>query len=347
MTEKVELYKDWKEKQSHKALDFFVDPETKKIPERDQIAYLHTMSIGGSMDSALLGLNKWTTVADVYNSFFNFKHSEDKFVFDRGHALEQFVAEQFQKLTHIEVKDGITVDGSKFNCPWAFAQVDRVVEDGTPLEIKVATYNTEDEDGKEWGTGCKFNDNGDLLVTDSQIPKAYYCQCQKQMWLTDKEEMYLASWLTSENHIRVYIIQRNDDFIELLKETEEDFLFNHVIPEVPYPADIEPLSREYEEKTVFADNQVLDVVRQLAEVNLALNGLTKEKNDLVKILKTKIGDFDVCIDEAGEKLFSVSRYKVKRFDQEALLNDHPEFSSYFKDSIQERLNLCKKKTKTI
>lgn len=347
MTEKVELYKDWKEKQSHKALDFFVDPETKKIPERDQIAYLHTMSIGGSMDSALLGLNKWATVADVYNSFFNFKHSEDKFVFDRGHALEQFVADQFQKLTHIEVKDGITVDGSKFNCPWAFAQVDRVVEDGTPLEIKVATYNTEDEDGKEWGTGCKFNDNGDLLVTDSQIPKAYYCQCQKQMWLTDKEEMYLASWLTSENHIRVYIIQRNDDFIQLLKETEEDFLFNHVIPEVPYPLDVEPLLQEYEPKTVFADSETIETVSRLNEVNSQITALTKEKNDLSDLLKKKIDKNDVCVTEAGEKLFTLTRYKVKKFDQQSLLNDHPEYSSYIKETDQERLTLCRKKTKTI
>lgn len=344
MTDKVQAYTEWKEEQSHKALEFFADKETLQIPERDKIAYLHTLSIGGSMDSSLLGLSKWNTPADVYDSFFNFKHSEDKFVFDRGHALEGFVADQFQKLTHIEVKDGITLDGSKFGCPWAFAQIDRTVEDGTPLEIKIATYNTSDEDGKEWGNGCKFNDSGNLLIVDDQIPKAYFCQCQKQLWLSEKEEMYLASWLVSENRIRVYIIQRNEDFIQLIKETEEDFLFNHVIPQVPYPLDVEPLAKEFEENSVFADAEVLSAVDKLREITSKISALTKDKKELSELLKKKINGYDCCVNDKGEKLYTLSHYNVKRFNSERLLNEFPEFASFYDEAEQERLTICKKKS---
>ena len=338
---KEEIYKVWKEKQSHKALDFFLD-DNNQIPEADQIAYIHTMSIGGSMDASLLGLSKWRNINDLYDSFFNFKKSEGKFVFDRGHVFEQFVAEQFEKVTHKKVCDGITVDGAKYKAPWSFAQIDRTLEDGTPLEIKVATFNSEDEDGKEWGTGCKLNEHGDLLIVDDCIPKAYYCQCQKQMWLTGKEAMFLACWLTSEVHIRIYLIKRNDEFIRMIRDAEEDFLFNHVIPAIPYENE-GALVDEYEEDAVFGDEDALSYVDELQEINAYLSQLKKRKDEIVSILKNKLGEHEVCVDKDGKKLYSLTRFLTHRFDVDGLLNDHPEMKYYYRKIPAERLNVCKKK----
>lgn len=340
----VELYQAWKEEQSHKALEFFTDKETKKIPDVDQIAYLHTLAIGGSMDAGLMGLSKWTTPNDIYNSFFNFKKSESKFVFARGHAFEDFVASQFALVTKKEVQNGTTVYGDKFDCPWALAQIDKLLADGTPLEIKVATYNSEDDDGKEWGTGCKFNDNGDMLLSDSQIPKAYYCQCQKQMWLTDKQEMYLAVWLTSEVRIRIYLVKRNDDFINLLKETEIDFLFNHVIPVVPYEEEFEPLSEEHDKNTVFADEETKNYIDELKEINEACSLAEERKKKLTELIKEKIGDYEVVVDEDGKKLCSLTSYESHGFDKKAFSNDHPDlYKQYITKTTSKRLNVVRAK----
>lgn len=340
----VELYNSWKEEQSHKALDFFTNPQTHQIPEEDKIAYFHTMTIGGSMDASLLGLSKWNTPKDVYDSFFNFRKSESKFVFARGHFFEEFVAQQFELVTKKKVVEGTTLDGSKFECPWSFAQIDRQLEDGTPLEIKVATYNSEDEDGKEWGAGCKFNDKGDLLISDDQIPKNYYCQCQKQLWLTEKESMYLAVWLTAEIKIRVFIIKRNDEFIDLLKNTEIDFLFNHVIPVVPYEDDFEPLSDEQDKETVFADEEIKGYLEELKKVNETYSLADKRKTQLTQLIKDKIGDYDVVVDESGNKLCSLSTYSLHGFDKEAFANDYPDlYKKYVTCSTSKRLNLARKK----
>lgn len=340
----LELYHAWKEEQSHKALEFFCDPTTKKIPDEDKIAYLHTLAIGGSMDAGLMGLSKWTTPNEIYNSFFNFKKSEEKFVFARGHLFEDFVAQQFGLVTKLKVCDGTTLYGDKFDCPWSLAQIDRLLEDGTPLEIKVATYNSEDDDGKEWGTGCKFNDNGDMLLADSQIPKAYYCQCQKQLWLTDKQEMYLAVWLTAEVRIRIFLVKRNDEFIQLLKDTEIDFLFNHVIPVVPYEEEFEPLNTEADKNTVFADEEIKGYIDELKQINEACAIADKRKLELTNLIKEKIGDYDVVIDQDGKKLCSMTTYSSHGFDKRAFANDYPDlYKNYITSSTSKRLNVVRNK----
>ena len=182
-----------------------------------------------------------------------------------------------------------------------------------------------------------------MLYEDDQIPKAYFAQCQKQLWLSEQEYMYLVVWLTAEIRVRVYKIYRNEDFIKLIQETEREFLFEHVIPQSPYETDFKPLNDEYSEKTVFADSETIDAIEELQQLNLNITSLDKRKKQLTNLIKDKIGDYEACVDVQGNTLATLRRYSTRRFDFDALLNDHPEYAGDYKTNETTRLNLCKQK----
>lgn len=343
-------YNTFKEAQIKRATEFYSDPFTGEIPSYNKIAFVHTFSIGGTVDSQILGVNHYQSKHDAYDNMFNFKEHENKFVFARGKFLEPFVAQQFEQLTRKKVREGITLDGSKFKCDWSFAQVDFLCDDESeivPLEIKVSTVNYNDEDGdKVWGKGCEFNANGVLLVEDEQIPMEYYIQTQKQLWLSEKSYMYLAVWLTFETKIRVFVIHRNDKVINEIIEAEKDFLFNHVIPQIPYEDDNKTLTSQVEDdaNAVYADEEFRDLYDRYIEVNKTYTKAKKENDSLSKQLKEMMGDYDVVVDAQGAKLCSVTHIQSRRFDLDKFKNDNPElYTEYLTLADSTRFNIAKRK----
>lgn len=346
----VKTYNEFKEAQIKKATEFYADPFTGNIPEYNKISFVHTYSIGGTVDSQILGVNHYQSKHDAYDNMINFKEHENKFVFARGKFLEPFVADQFALLTRKKVKAGITLDGSEFGCPWSFAQVDFLCEDDKqliPLEIKVSTVNYNDEDGdRVWGKGCEFNVHGTLLVEDEQIPMEYYIQTQKQLWLAKKDYMYLAVWLTFETKIRVFVIHRNEKVINEIIEAEKDFLFNHVIPQIPYEEVDNSLKNEVEDNAnaVYADEEFTDLYDRYVEVNKTYTQAKKENDALSKQLKEMMGEYDVVVNAQGAKLCSVTHIQSRRFDLEAFKNDNPElYTEYLTLSDSTRFNIAKRK----
>ena len=348
--ERLEQYAKWKEAQQARAKEFYADPFTGDIPEYNKISYLHTFNIGGTVDSQILGVNHYQSKHDAYDNMINFKEHENKFVFARGKFLEPFVAKQFELLTRKKVKEGITLNGDDYGCPWSFSQIDFLCEDEKktiPLEIKVSTVNYNDEDGdKVWGKGSEFNANGVLLLEDEQVPMEYYIQCQKQMWLYGSHYMYLAVWLTFETKIRVFVIHRNEKVISEIIDAERDFLFNHVIPQIPYEEVDKTLDEPVENvaNAVYADEEFRDLYDRYVEVNKTYTQAKKENDSLSKQLKEMMGDYEVVIGADGTKLCSVTHIQSRRFDLDKFKNDNPElYTEYLSLNDSTRFNIAKRK----
>ena len=349
MQTKNEIYQNWKVGQLAKANEFYADPFSKAILAEDLIAYKHKALIGGSVNSILLGVNRYQSKADAYDDMINFKPNESKFVFRRGHWAEDFIANEFSRIIKCKVLDGTEIDGTKKGRAWSFAQIDKLLPDGTPVEIKTANFNTDSLDGeKEWGKGCDINNHGLVVVEDSLIPVEYYVQCQKQLWATDKDYMYLCAWLMNEVKIRVYIIRRDDEIIQQILDSEDDFLFNHVIPQVPYEKDILPLENTVDEKpdTVYADNLFLDTLSEYKQVQAELSEKKKQADELSNKLKDLIGEHKEVIDNDGNKLASLTTVKTKRFNTAKLKDDLPAiYIQFLSESESSRLTIAKDKKK--
>ena len=344
--EEESTYDKWRLSQIERAKRFYGDEEG-NIPENNKIAYYHTHYIGGSMDAVLLGLSKWRTIVDLYKSIFAFDAPVNKFVYARGHYFEPFVAEQFTFTTHIPHFEGSAVDGKDKGFPFAFAQIDFWCgkdEKKVPLEIKIATYNSDDE-LSHWGHGCKFNSDGIILEEDNQIPVDYLIQCQKQLWLTDNQYMFLCVWLTAETQVRVYKIYRDDALIKEIQEAEYDFLFNHVIPQVPYEED-STLLKEKDEDAVFASESFCSACKEIKKLTDEIRDLEVKKENLVNHLKTSMGEHKVAVDAGGNKVANKTNVTVTTFDKDALADDYPEmYVKYLRKRTFIRFTVSKQKSK--
>lgn len=309
MKDKIATYKEWKAKQVSKANAFYKDPFTEQIEKESIIPFLHTHYIGGSVDAALLGLSPWANKNDVYEKMTNFSFSQTTFNQRWGIHAEQFVAQEFSRATHKAVHTGDTLYGDEVGCPWAMCQIDRLLDNGVPLEIKTASSNNVNVDGKkEWGHGCEFNSDFALVHEDDQIPAYYNVQCQKQLWLSNKEYMWLCCMLSFESKVRVYKIYRDDKLIEEIKAAEIDFLFNHVIPEVPYDEQETAaiLDEDAGDDAVFATDSFIETLSDLSKVRKQKLALGKQEKELSEKVHDMLAGHRAAVNRDGKTLCTLT-----------------------------------------
>lgn len=344
MTDEKVIFKEWQKKQKEKADKVFLNPITGELDEENSVTYLHKLYIGGSVDSSLLGLNPYRSIKDEYDNMNCFKLQDDLFVFRRGHYLERFVAKEFSLVAHKVVTTGVTLFSEKY--PWAMAQIDFRLRDDTPLEIKVCSVNPNEDDGtKGFGKGCEFNDKGDLVYTDDTVPTYYMVQCQKQLFLSEKSFMWLAVWLTYEDKIRVYYIERNDEIIEHILKAEHDFLFNHVIPQIPYSEDKKELKTVDEMPNVcYADDPFISLVREYNELSQKKNELEKKVEALSDTIREYIGVHDEAVDNNGRVVIKQTPQSRTSLDINLLKNDYANIYTKCKKTklVKSKLTVNKK-----
>lgn len=324
---KEQIYSEWLSKVRKEDLKKYLDPFTETQDPKLEVNWYHRIAIGGSSVSALLGVSKWLTAQDVYDVMTGAVDNstlDDNFVFMRGHALEQLVADGFTAMTRIRTTKGITIFDEKHNRLWSEAQIDRMTEDGTPVEIKTSLANPLQKDGRRaFGRGCDFTKDGKLLTEDDTIPVDYYIQCQKQMYATDKKVMWLCVWLTFETNVRVFRIKRDDEMIKKIIKAEDDFMFNHVIPCKPLIAETEKALDDAEENAVYANAEVLDKIKKLKEIKESLENLKKEEDNITTELKQRMGDARSLVTLTGELLATKTVTRPKNFNKTKFKNEHP------------------------
>ncbi|WP_020007368.1 YqaJ viral recombinase family protein [Salinicoccus albus] len=175
--------------------------------------------IGGSDSGTILGVNKWKSKTQLFFEKTNpeLKQDIDNEYIYWGNVLEDVVAKEFEHRTGKKVRR----DNRMLRHPdhdFMIANLDRVVVgEKALLECKTTSqYNKDQWEGDE-------------------IPAQYLCQVQHYMAVTGFEKAYIAVLLGGNTFIWKEI-ERDEELINILIETEKDFWENNiqsgVIPEI-------------------------------------------------------------------------------------------------------------------
>ncbi len=334
----LSAFNAWSEKQVAKAKEWYTDPFTGELDPRYTIQAFHKNCVSGTMSAVLLDASPWKTKQEIFEEV-NFLHDdrivdEDKrFTFELGHNAENLIAKEFSRVTHIKLQTGRMDLDKLHNRPWSGCQFDFLTIDGVPMECKTASHSA------GWGKGCLFNSLGDVISEDSRIPEQYMIQCQKQMWVAGVDHMWLSCWLTFERGIRIYRLTANELMQENIRRVEDDFMFNHLIPNIPFEEEVKPVvpAPEVDEKTCFANeefNVLLDRYKELkAPYKTVPVAVRKEMNSIVEKLSQLMDGKTRAVDSDGRELCHFTKTQLKpAFDERRFADENPEL---YKKYLQE------------
>lgn len=298
---------------------------TKNMTEEEWLE-VRRYSIGGSDAGAILGFNKYESPFSLYQKklhpeLFEQDLSDNEFIY-WGNTLEDIVAKEFERRTGKKVRRHNSMMYHKdpeYN--FMSANVDRVViSEKAILECKTASEYKKDE----W--------------KDGNVPASYMAQCYHYLAVTGYERAYIAV-LIGGNHFVWTTIERDEEIIESIMQTEKDFWDNHILKEIPPEADgssatSEALNKLWQETT---DNEVSFDDQQAAHFKAlqAENKIIKEAKERKMYHENKIKEM-LGDSEVGASSQYRATWKPQtsiRLDTKRLKKERPElFDEYAKES---------------
>ena len=304
-----------------------------KMP-REEWLELRRNSIGGSDAAAACGASPWKSQLELYcEKMGMIADKETNESMRRGNYLEDYVALRFMEETGKKVqRDNFMYASDDFPC--LTANIDRIVV------------------GEHAGLECKtMNDysSKDYDFEGGEIPTQYYYQLQHYMMVMGWEYMYIAF---STNFKFVWMkVDRNQDFINEMRQKELDFWYNNVVKHLP--PDVDGSDSSLEALFTMYPNEIPDEIvefnfEQLGaryiELNNTINLCKQEKDDIkaqiCNILKEA---------EGGLSLNYKCSWKTQvksGIDTKKLKADHPKLYEQYKTETTSRvfkLNKIKRK----
>lgn len=192
---------------------------------------LRTTGIGGSDAGAIMGMNKYSTPLSVYIQ-------KTTPIEDLQKVSNDSI--KWGKMAEAAIRDGIAKDlkikiepvagmFTSVKYPFMNANLDGLAYVENPKEL----------DGKIisglGGVEIKTATERNTEFSDDEVPDSYYCQVQHYMAVTGLNWFILAV-LIGKVDGHVYVIPRNEEFINRLIEKESYFWFENVLKhEMPAP----------------------------------------------------------------------------------------------------------------
>ena len=191
---------------------------------------LRQKGIGGSDAAAIFGMSRWKSPIDIWLSKTTEISQEDEQSEAAywGTVLEDVVAKEFEKRTGLKVRRKNAVlqhDEYEF----MIADIDREIVG----QIYINGEGEKIKAGLECKTASEYKKDE---WKDDEIPMEYLIQCQHYMAVTGYDAWVIAV-LIGGNKFFYKVIERDDEFIEMLIKTEQDFWNNHVLANVMPPVD--------------------------------------------------------------------------------------------------------------
>ena len=177
---------------------------------------------------------------------------------------------------------------------------------------------------------------------DFGVPEHYYCQVQHQMLVMNQWQMVYVPVLLNGSELRVYEIQRDEPFIEWLKDSLVEFwamIEAHIAPDVDgSEATGKALAKAY---SPIPDKEVdiqLDAAALLAERSVLVDQiktLEAAKGFIENQLKQELGEATIGM-YGGKKVCTWRVQESSRLDIQGLRAAHPALAAEFtsKSSIR-------------
>lgn len=286
--------------------------------KRKQFLEQRRSGIGGSDVAGVLGVSKWATPLDVYNSKINDVSEDDladtNEAIHFGNVLEDVVAQEFCRRTGMKVQRRNRVYRHNEH-PELIANIDRaVVGERAGLECKTSSAWMADQ----WG------ESG----TD-EVPIPYILQCQHYMEVTGLRKWWVAA-LIGGNDFRWYPIPFNEDLADHIVKNCTDFWHQHVVKRVPpKPTNLEDIAKLYETtkdvRTIVATDEVFDALNRIKELKDSEKLLGGEQADCKMVIQEFMGEANTLIHPTtGDIIATWKRSESNRLDTNALKKDHPD-----------------------
>lgn len=277
--------------------------------------------ICGSDAGVIAGYSKWKTPVELWaekTGRWTPPDISDKPHIKAGNKLEPTLIRWFEDETGLEVETDeglIKSDTYKF----AAANVDgRVLSDDAIVEVKTTSSN------EGWGEGS------------NEIPPVYYCQIQHYLAVTGASRAYVVVLIRGVD-FRIYIIEREQAFIDTLMQLEQDFWESHVLkdiaPEAIQVSDLLQLKPRMERESIEADENVVDKLRRLSMLEEQAKAIKAEADSIKNELMLQMKDDSQFVDMHDRVLATCSRVKSKRLDSSRLKKEQPDvYKKFVKES---------------
>jgi len=293
--------------------------------------------IGGSDIGAILGLSRFKTPLEVWMEKTGKETKRlDSLPLRFGSFAEEFVAREYSRATGFELLH----DESIYLHPqhaYMSAHMDRfVLEVGSSSPTRILECKTANPfSSVDWGE-----------VGSDQVPMSYLCQCIWYMAITAIDKTDLAV-LFGNSDFRIYEIARDQALEELVIAKATTFWNEHVLKDIPPPAQSEAdcqtlFSKGDPAKLVEAKAETLLLTKRLHTLNSEINVREEEISSIKQTIMSQMGEAELLTYQ-GRTLASWKAPKPSfRLDSKTLELEHPEIASNYKIPVQNSRRLMVK-----
>jgi putative phage-type endonuclease len=285
--------------------------------------------IGGSDAPAILGLSKWKTPYQVYlDKIGEGEPVDDNPAMEWGRRLESAVIKKYCDETGNKVfipgKDKILVHPVY---DYILASLDGVVDTDRVLEAKTSRTV------EGWGEPG----------TD-EVPDIYQVQVHHYMAVTGLEVADIPV-LIGGSDFRIYTVERDQELIDIILETEAMFWERVQKKDPPDPVNLTDLLTKFgtsQPKKVEANREIIDAISGIKQIKDAISDL-KSREDALKIkVFSHMGEADTLTDHDAVLATWKSAKGAKRFDTKTFQIEQPElYAKYLKIAEPSRRFLVK------
>ena len=294
---------------------------------REQWLRLRRRGIGGSDAGAIMGVNPYKSILEVWMDKTNqiaIEETESEAAY-WGKLLEPVVREEFTK------RSGLSVQPVPFLLQheehiFMLANLDGMVDDPVYGRCVFEAKTSSAYKADEWEKG---------------IPDSYYAQLQHYLAITGWKGAYIAALIGGNDFIYRFI-PRDEAYIEKLVNKEASF-WNFVKMRKMPPADgskatAEFLKREYN-KAKDASNVILPAesekwLTQYREASAELKAVEERKNEAESNLKLLMGSHEKAY--IGKTEICWPNIVSQRLDSKRLKVDEPELYERYSNESQSR-----------
>lgn len=297
-----------------KRFGFGVNFEAYKCKDNAEWLSFRQSGIGGSDVAPIMGMSPYRTVLDVWLEKTGREESQDLSSNEAvywGTVNEAAIAKRFAEDHQDKKVININATLVKEDVPYMHANLDRMViepdDTASVLEVKTASSYK----ANEWEGG---------------VPAYYITQVLEYLAVTGWTKAYVAV-LIGGNDYREYVIERDEEDVEVIRKACEEFWMNFVkkdiMPQV-VGADIQTLTNTYPdvEDEFVTPEDLTAADRAIAEYQDACNALKQaeaRKKDSAALLMQMIGDAKGLVTDMSKVTWSrgtAYRFDLKRFKEE-------------------------------
>ncbi|PHI05714.1 YqaJ viral recombinase family protein [Fusobacterium polymorphum] len=281
---------------------------------------LREKRIGGSDVGAILGVNPYKSIVDVYvdkTEGSNFKGNE---LTHWGHMLEGTILKEFsnkhKELIVYEVPYSVVNDFLIANLDGALK--DKETGDYGVLEIKTTSLWNK----KDW--------------EDDVIPQYYYAQVQHYLMLTGYKFAYIAVLIGGQQY-KEFKIERSEEDINLIRNKATEFYQENLLKKIPPMPDgsdaymnyLKQKALEIENNEVIEFADLEEKAVKIKELSKEINSLKKEQDLLKEEIMLELINNGTQKGVAGKFKFNIQTRKTPDF--EAMAKENLELMEQYKE----------------